>query len=275
MNYHSENERASYLSREIASGEPHGAKAFFFPINAEIELPPAEQGADILAEVIADDTHHYYVKGRSAGIWVPASELIVALLSELINLPVPTPKIVRMRDRSLVFGSRKIASISDKVETAAILTSMTLPPSGFPIAGLRRVLAEAYAFDLFINNNDRHEGNYYCCKQDGHYRLYLIDHARSLIARGIDAFPPVKGYGTIFTGRGIRERHGFDLDAALALVERLEALAPESIARITDAVPDEWLPSSEKEQFISWWANGGRRRKIQRLRGGLLDGSLL
>ncbi|KAF2992861.1 hypothetical protein MJC1_00442 [Methylocystis sp. MJC1] len=175
----------------------------------------------------------------------------------------------------LVFGSRQIATIGEKVDTAAILTSMSLLPSGFPIAGLRRVLAEVYAFDLFINNVDRHENNFICCKHDGYYRLYLIDHARALFSRGYEGFPLAKEHGTIFTARGIRERHGFDLDAALALVGKLEKLAPESITRVVDSTPDEWLPSDEKVQFVDWWTNGGRAAKIDRLRDGLRNGSLL
>lgn len=278
MNDHSKDQgkgQRPYLSRQIMSGEPHGDRAFFFPINSILELPPSEEGADILAEAHCDDTHRYYVKSNEVSPRLAASELVAAQLAELVNLPVPTPKIVRLKSGLLVFGSRQIATIGDKVDTAAILTSMSLLPSGFPIAGLKRVLAEAYAFDLFINNTDRHEKNFICCKHDGLYRLYLIDHARALFSRGYDIFPPDKGYGTIFTARGIRERHGFDLGAALALVGKLEKLAPESITRIIDSIPDEWLPSNEKEQFVSWWTNGGRAAKIDRLRDGLCNGSLL
>ncbi|MGJ0510597.1 MAG: HipA family kinase [Methylocystis sp.] len=264
-----------YLSRTIVSGDPYGERAFFFPINAVLELPASEEGADILAEVQGDDTHYYFVKGNDPEPRVAASELVSAQLAELINLPVPTPKIVRLQRGTLVFGSRQIATIGEKVDTAAILTSMSLPPSGFPIPGLRQVLAESYAFDLFINNVDRHEKNFMCCRHDGRYRLYLIDHARALFSRGYDVFPPVGGYGTIFTARRIRERHGFDLPAALALVDKLERVARGSITRILDSTPDNWLPPVEKEQFVDWWVNGGRARKMERLRNGLCDGSLL
>lgn len=270
------NEPPTYLSREIVSGERSGERTFSFPVRSVQELPfCCEDFADIEGEVLADDRHRYLVKGVRGGKYVPASEWVAAHLADLLNLPVPIPKIVETFDGKLIFGSRRIATTADKVTTAAILTSNTLLPTGSLMPGLSSVLAQAYAFDLFVNNTDRNEGNFLCCTADGSYRLYLIDHARSLFSRKLDAFPPSSGYGTIFVARNIRMRHGFDMAAALRLIDKIERLAPEPIVRIIGSTPDEWLTPPEKEEFIDWWNNGKRQMRLQKLRDGLNDGSLL
>jgi hypothetical protein len=88
-------------------------------------------------------------------------------------------------------------------------------------------------------------------------------------------FPPTSGYGTVYVARIIRERHGFDLAAALDLANRIERVSAESIGRILASTPDEWLPPSEKGEFIDWWSNGKRHAKLKKLRDGLNDKSLL
>jgi hypothetical protein len=113
-------------------------------------------------------------------------------------------------------------------------------------------LAATFVFDLFINNHDRHEGNFLCCAIDGKNWIYLIDHARSLFSRGLGEFPPKSGYGTVYVASLMRGRHGFDLAAALDLADKIERVSAESIGQILESTPDEWLPPSEKGEFKDW-----------------------
>jgi hypothetical protein len=73
----------------------------------------------------------------------------------------------------------------------------------------------------------------------------------------------------------IRQRHGFDLSAALAILDRILGLSSTCILDIVSRMPIEWNPENNILQLSTWWSSEGLKGKVERLRKGLRDGSLL
>lgn len=245
-----------------------------FPLAALVEFPNAPT-ADAWGEVIAEDTQKYIVKADKGGPHVRAAEWIATAIAERLNISCATAKIIKMSDGQLLFGSRQISGKADDVVTAEILTSISLEPAGNPIPGLQSWLSGLYALDMFLNNVDRHENNFVSVDLFGTRRFSAIDFGRSLIIGGnFDAFPN-QAENTVLVGRKIRLRHGFDQIASSAMLDRVVGLPSNFIAQRMAEMPDSWMGDFEKRQFLNWWSSPSLIGKVERLRKGLVDGSLL
>ncbi|MBB3565985.1 HipA family kinase [Rhizobium sp. BK491] len=246
----------------------------FFALRSVVEYPGYYPTGDAWGRVRATDTHDYVVKGTKGGPHVPACELIATKLAETVNIPCPTAKIIELANGDLVFGSRVISGLADQLQTTTLLTTPTLDRPEARIAGMASLLSEVYAFDMLINNVDRHDQNYLSIDDNGTRRFYLIDFGRSLFWSE-DAFAfPQDVHHTIRVGRRLRALHGFDLVSALAMLDKLATVTTQSVLQIVRNIPDEWLSPSNKQAFMNqWWPKWHER--IQRLRKGFKDGSLL
>jgi hypothetical protein len=264
-------------ARDFEIGDPfrsHPEQLNLLPLKTVVEIPNSTGTADAWGEVLAEDSQTYIVKATRGGNRIPASEWVAAHIAEAVNMPCPTPKIVQLQNGDLLFGSRVVSGLADKTETTAILTSKSVGAGARAMPGLTSVLSAIYAFDVFTNNVDRHVENYLSVLENGCRKFYLIDLGRSLFWDNFTQFPGPH-HNTVAVGRTIRQRHGFDLDAALRVLDRFAQLAPERIIGFMRSMPKEWMPDDEQEAFIKWWANGARQERIVKLRKGLSHGSLL
>ena len=259
---------------ETASYPPVQQELMMFPVKAINEYPSRHQTADALGEVEGEDGFFYHVKGDQSGRFVCASEWLCTNLAEEIGIGAPTPALIEMLDGRLVFGSRRISGVADQVTTELFLTTSSLVTQ-LPKAGLCRILSQIYAFDLFINNVDRHFGNYLSVEDSGYRRLYAMDYSRALFSRWpLDGFP-LPDQHTRTQGTILREFHGFDMAAALSMIEKLSRLAPAVIEGFIRRMPPVWLPPELHREFMDWWSNGGRKSRLIELGAGLRDGRLL
>ena len=131
-----------------------------FPLTALLEVPDDTGTADAWGKVVASDTHPYIVKGCKGGERVRAAEWLGTHIADALNLPVPDCKIVRMKNGDLNFGSREIAGIASKIDTANILTTNTIAAAGLQIPALRSLISAVYAYDMAVFNRDRHQENF-------------------------------------------------------------------------------------------------------------------
>lgn len=247
-----------------------------FPLTTVIEMPDHGSTADVWGKVQAVDTQIYLVKTDERGAGpIRASEWVGTLLAEEMNMPCATPKVIRLSDGQLGFGSRWIGSVADAAITSQILTCTTVGTGTKPVPGLAALLSALFAFDMFINNVDRHDENYISVDHNGTRRFYAIDFGRSLFWRpDMDEFP-LPSQPTRVTFRRIAQRHGLDKSAALAMVDRLSGLGPRLISSILSSMPVEWLDRAKRETFLDWWQSEARQQRLERLRVGLIDGTLL
>jgi hypothetical protein len=243
-------------------------QAELFVRKAVTEFPQKEISADSLGEVEADDNHHYYIKGDAHGRLVRASEWISTHISEAVGIGAPTVAAIERIDGAVVFGSRRIAGVADKVTTAAYLTTPTATNIGVPASGLQAILSSIYALDMFIQNDDRHLGNYLSVDDNGTRRLYAFDFSRALFWQW-----PWSGFPTI--GQNTRMCGAFDQNSASGTLDRLSGLAPATIEGFINQMPTDWLPAEMRSQFVGWWASNARNARIEELRRGIIDGTLL
>ncbi len=132
-----------------------------FARKAVIEYPPRGDSADSAGYVTADDDLLYYIKDDAHGRPIRSSEWICTQMSEAVKIIAPFKSVIELQNGKLVFGSRHVTGVADATVTISYLMSPTLSNDGItPSTGLKSILSSIYAFDMFINNIDRHLGNY-------------------------------------------------------------------------------------------------------------------
>jgi hypothetical protein len=242
---------------------------------AIIEYPQRGQTADSLGEAEADDGLRYYIKGDAHERLVRASEWLSTHISEAVGIAAPAPAAIELIDGSIVFGSRRIVGCAMQVTTMAYLTTPTLTNKGIPATGLSAILSSIYVLDMFIHNDDRHLGNYLSVDDEGTRRLYAFDFSRALFwAWPWQGFPQTSENTRIY-GQILRFSHGFDVKSAFLTLDRLSALAPDTIEGFINTMPSNWLPPAIRADFVGWWASNARDARIVAIRAGITNGTLL
>lgn len=237
--------------------------------------PQKEHSADSLGEVDGDDLHRYYIKGDAHGKLVRASEWLSTNISEAIGIGAPTPAPIELPNGEIVFGSRRIANVSDSVITQNYLVQPSAANLGNPVSGLKGILSSIYTFDMFIHNEDRHFGNYLSVDDNGTRRVYAFDYSRAMFWQWPwQAFPDM-GQNTRRYGKLLWSLHGFDEKSAHGTLERLSGLAPTTIEGFINEMPPNWLPDDTRNQLMSWWSSGAKIERLNELRAGINDGTLI
>ncbi|MCJ2044417.1 hypothetical protein MKK58_07700 [Methylobacterium sp. J-078] len=231
--------------------------------------------ADALGEVEADDNHRYHIKGDIDGKLIRASEWICTHIAEEVGIAAPTPMVIRRLDGSLVFGSRRISGVAEDIATRAYLAQPSNTNLGAPPIGLKPLLSAVYALDQFINNDDRHPGNYLSTDDQGTRRLYTFDFSRAMFWDW-----PWAGFlrvdsNTVVVGRLLRMLHGFDHITATTTLDRIEGLPLAAVEGFVNRMPEGWLPAQQRDEFLEFWGNGERAARVNDLRRGFDDGSIL
>jgi hypothetical protein len=228
-----------------------------------------------MGEVEADDHHMYYIKGDAHGRPVRASEWICTHISEAVGIGAPTPSAIEKNDGAVVFGSRRISGVADSAITVSYLSTPTALNVGIPVSGLTPILSSIYALDMFINNDDRHLGNYLTVDDKGTRRLYAFDFSRALFWQWPWNGFPQQGANTRRWGRMLQGLHGFDQNSAFGTLDRLSDLAPNTIEGFINAMPSDWLSAAIRAEFIDWWTSSAKKVRIAELRAGISNGTLL
>ena len=245
------------------------------PLRTKIESPRAYPTADAWGEVLAEDGHSYVIKSNLRAKDVPASEIIGSCLATNLDVPCPIWRIIELQTGEICFGSRKIGGIASAVETEDYLRNSPSNLVNSLVTGASRALSSMYALDLFIGNVDRHFGNYVITYLDGKKILYSIDMGRALLWNDNYLAIPERGTNT-------RERffewspaHAFDVASIFAMLDKIEKLESRLMTDILGRVPSDLLPAVDKKNAILHWWNVGRFEKIELIRKGIDDGSLL
>jgi hypothetical protein len=59
------------------------------------------------------------------------------------------------------------------------------------------------------------------------------------------------------------------------VLDKLSEIGISSIQTIYNEMPHEWLSKNERKIIIKWWSSKDRVNRIELVRGGLKNGSLL
>ena len=245
-----------------------------FTRKAMSEFPPRDKTADSLGEVEAQDGHRYYIKGDQNGRPIRASEWISTRICEAVAISAPSHALIERIDGTVVFGSRRIAGVAQKIETRKYLQISSEADISKPHP-LQSILSSIYALDMFLYNEDRHLDNYLSVDDDGKRRLYAFDFSRALFWKWKWQHFPTDSQNTRSYGRLLRNIHGFDSDAAIKTLERLNGLATAIIEGFIKEMPTDWLQPNIQSEFVEWWDSAAKKRRIEELRKGIIDGTML
>lgn len=251
------------------------AQLQLFLRKALIVYPPSKPTADCMGIVEADDGGLYYIKGDAHGRPVRASEWLGAHIAEAVGIQAPAPVAIQLTDGTVVFGSRRIAGVADDLLTRAYLMVPSASNLAAPIAGLATILSKIYALDMFLFNDDRHFGNYLSIDDNGVRRIYTFDFSRAVFWKWPWNGFPVATDNTRMYGGMLRQLHGFDLPAANAILDNLGSLAPATIEGFINQMPANWTTPELRTQLADVWASGHGTARVDALRKGFSDGTLL
>lgn len=232
---------------------------------------PAPNGADIAfccwtAEGV------FFCKDDRGGRPVRAREMFYTRLAGHVGVLTPHCAIVEDEDGETYFGSLSLNSPAGRFEVMEALTTPRTTELGSPDPWLRSYLSSIYAFDLAIGNPDRSMSNF--MMEIGDRQLRAFDFAdASLKTFAADRFS-IEGTNTLSVGKQLRSIHGFDLDAALEMVKRLEATPTKVIRGFLGELREDWLADGEGENLCEDWEKRLEAR-LAALSAGLKDGSLL
>lgn len=245
----------------------------FFHRKAQIEYPKVLPTADSLGQVEADDGQHYYVKDDAHGRPVRASEWISTHVAEMVGISAPSAAPIEMSSGRTVFGSRRISGASDAVTTQYLILD-TGANAQFSPVGLSSILSSIYALDMFLFNDDRHFGNYLTHDDNGVRRMYAYDFSRAMFWHWPWVAFPV-GCNTRACGALWMQRHSFDMVSANNTLDRLDALPEGEMSNILNRMPSDWLSAQLSGEFLQWWGAPAKTARVQQLRQGFIDGTLL
>lgn len=219
-----------------------------------------------------DDGSDYAVKDDVEVATVPHSEWFCTHLGELVGLASPPCKIVDVKGKAC-FGSRW--------ETGHNSTDWILRARDGRIdfSSLAPTLSRIYAFDLFVNNVDRHTNNYIVREQHFGISLLAFDYSRAWLVQGMP--PPVLPMSelnnTVQVIKVLRAIFGdfFVKSEAYHVLDRIEDLDDTKIEKIIASHPKEWLTDQQHDGIISWWKSDVRTSRIGDIREGVKGGDYL
>jgi len=245
-----------------------------FPRKTLLELPKTS-GLDIYQFVQADNNRKYYLKLDRDGRYVRASEWLSYRLANLVGIPTPRCDCIQTFNGDIAFGSEDIAGVASRAETVRYLQTDSLTEFGRPITGLQAALSAIHVFDLFINNIDRHHQNFLVIGDGDERHLVALDFARSLFWQWPLIGFPAADELTVEAWIELRERHGFDLSAAQTTLDRIGIITEAQVVSILEQMPSHWLPQNLQDECRAYCRDGGWRARVDELRRGLEDGSIV
>ena len=245
-----------------------------FPRKTRFEYP-APDGKDITSFVQADNGLNYYLKIDKGEKTVRANEWLSYQIARIVGVLVPKCDFIQTNNGDIAFGSEAVTGAAGQAETVYYLERYTMLEFGSSAPGLQAALSSAHALDLFLNNVDRHQGNFLVVGEGDERRLLSMDFARSIFWRwpwnGFFGFDETSGTAWA----DMRQRHGFDLNSALTVVNRLGLIKADDISRLMDQMPTHWLGDGSRNDLLTYCRNGGWAARVATLRKGLVDGSII
>lgn len=228
--------------------------------------------ADTSEGCFCEDKAGYVVKPNTADSPKAShNEWLSAHLAVRCDVPLLGFNIIETTSGELWFGSEWYpGEVRDWWNLAA--------GGAIQIDDLREDLSRIYAFDLFVNNGDRHSGNYIVRAEAGGHRVYAMDHGRSWQFGGFPPPAPPMAACNTTNFRDWMKAHfpGFPVVAPMKeVLYKLMSVPAADIERIVTNQPSNWLTIIESQGVIDWWNNGHAAARISEIDAGIDDGSLL
>ena len=259
------------LSPRLGMSEQHG----LFPKRISTIYPGPPNGAHIEFVCEVSEGGTYYCKSDKSGRSVRATELFCTRFADHLGVATADAAVVEDEIGRSFFGSRHDISTATDTRLSAFLTESHLNELGQPADWPGRHLSQLYALDMLLANPDRDLRNFVLAVEGSMMRLRAIDFAAAELSHLADCQFPIAQSRTVLVGKMLRDRHGFFVDSALEMVDRIEAVPRDVIAGFVGEIPSEWLTQARREEICETWSSQPYRERIKALRAGLKDGTLL
>lgn len=252
------------------------SQALLFPRRIRDDLSALE-GATGPRLVRADDGLLYVAKDEAVvtppAPTVRASEYFWLSVAQVVGLTCASPEILEWESGRLVVGVREEHSAVGRTRAACEMALL----SGNVLDGGAH-LSRIFIFDLFCANWDRHPGNYLVLDQGGQLVAFAIDFSHVTVSPSdalTDPMTATNNMTRVYFPILALPYGGPDHAAALVVLDRLAALRPEHVGPILTGIPPDWLPAPQKDAVLSWWEDGRCAARIEQLREGVRNGTLM
>jgi len=234
-----------------------------------LEVYPHNGGtARLRMRGIADDGMPYFMK-RADPPGVPATELLCSGLANAIGLAVPYFHIGLLpEDDEEVFASRQEAGLADSLTWFQNLVAHPCP------ANVARQLSAWFAFDLFINNPDRHVNNFLCRDVADVQTVHGFDFSEALLQEPWPPSPALRPACNTLRTRQVLAMNGVPLDRNVALehLERLDAVPADWMGNAVTEVPAAWMDDATRAELARWWRED-RAPRLESIKQDIRNGA--
>ncbi|MEX0404061.1 HipA family kinase [Aquibium sp. LZ166] len=217
------------------------------------------------------DAGTFVIKKNNVHPGLPHCEWFCSSLAAAVGVPQVPFSIVRHPDGNLWFGSQWMNGKTRDWWNLAVQGTIDF-------AALADDLSRIYAFDLFVHNVDRHANNFMVVPDGNTHKVLSFDYSRSWIVNG---FPPPglmidPLIPTVSVKNWLKNQFGnyISINAAIEVLDRIEALDAGGVQRIIGAHPKDWLTQQEEDAINDWWGNGMVSARVAAIKTGLNDGTL-
>jgi hypothetical protein len=254
---------------EVATRKSLSYQKELFPIEI-IEFYPNDLGsADLKLIGHGRNGKDYAIKKVTDGDgMIPASEIFCYELARQLNIPTPDFDIVKLQNDELAFGSvweGGVHQISNFNAVASLLGDGVI--DGIKVKSLDKFFSKVYAFDLFINNVDRHWGNFIFRKSFQSVIALAFDYSRAwyeIQYNGLQALD--KNCNTQKIINNVKDFDKFDTKQAEETLIEISKIEPSTIEKILSEMPNEWMTKLQIDTIITWWSSQEFKERLLILR---------
>lgn len=217
-----------------------------------------------------DDGNDYAVKNSASGAHVAHSEWFCKHLGDQVGLASPECRWVEVAGE-VAFGSRWESGHDPenwwvRVQSGEIEKDRVAPT-------ISRILA----FDLFVNNEDRHAANYIVRPQmNDQWSFLAFDHSHAWRPSGWPLPDPPMDVSvtTLRNFQLINNMLGSILDVAesLFVISKIREVKADMIARILDTQHVSWLSEQERDDTLSYWQGAEFNQRVDKIEEGFRNG---
>jgi hypothetical protein len=242
---------------------PLAEQGSFFHVRVAARYPAFPNGKDITFHCQGDDGRIYFCKDDTGARPVRATEWIATNLAKHLGISVGNCVIIEEDDRSF-FGSQSPRSVATDFALQDHIEKSARNELGQPEPWIGRYFSQVWAFDLFIDNPDRHLRNFILDLDGSTAQVRAIDFAdASVLEFSVDKFP-VASASTSRIGRIVRKRHGTHRAAAFEILDRLRAVPLSVIEDILKGMPESWLSRDQAGGLLEVWSDGRIEQRLSR-----------
>lgn len=237
-----------------------------FPIDAKDIYRNDQGSADLKMIATAVNNKDYAVKTTDDGNgFVPLTELFSYELARELSIATPNYALIKLRDQSIGFGSEWEGGALILKESSKVLEVLH---GATQVRGLKAFLSRVFALDLFLNNIDRHFGNYIFRDSYSGVIALAYDFSRAWYAFKPFSYESVSEptTNTFVCHQLILRTNNFDASIAHSTLNEIKHISVEVINRILSNVPGEWMPDDTRNEILGWWGSQDMEDRITLLK---------